>query len=151
MRGAESAVPVAVLPGVVQVIVGVVRAAIMADPVIAVDVRDIGMAGLVGVVAVFVRLGCAVRRGCVVRLGCAVRLLGCGVRLLGCVVRLGCTVRRGCVVCLRCTVIRSRSMGRWSVRLVRRAAFGMATSLLGVTRMLGQHGQGEKGRDCEQR
>src|ERR1700733_2356050 len=50
----------AVLPGVVEVIVRVVRAAIVADPVIAVDVRRIGMAGLVGEIAIFMRLRCAV-------------------------------------------------------------------------------------------
>ena len=52
--------PVAVLPRVVQMVVRVVRAAIVADPVVAVDVRRIGMAGLVGEVAIIMRLRCAV-------------------------------------------------------------------------------------------
>jgi hypothetical protein len=50
----------AMLPGVVEVIVRVVRAAVVADPVIAVDMRRVGMAGLVGEVAIFMRLRCAV-------------------------------------------------------------------------------------------
>ena len=50
----------AVFPGVVEVIVRVVRAAIVTDPVVAVDVRHVGMAGFVGEVVIFMRLRCAV-------------------------------------------------------------------------------------------
>ena len=41
-------------------IVRVVWAAIVADPVVAIDMRRVGMAGLVGEVAIFMRLRCAV-------------------------------------------------------------------------------------------
>jgi hypothetical protein len=50
----------AMLPRVVEVIVRIVGAAIVADPVAAIDVRRVGMAGLVGEVAIFMRLRCAV-------------------------------------------------------------------------------------------
>jgi hypothetical protein len=47
---------VAVLPWVIEMIVRIVGAAIVADPVVAIDVRDVGMIGSVGVVTVWMLL-----------------------------------------------------------------------------------------------
>ena len=50
--GAEACGEVAVLPGVVEVIVGIVWAAVVADPVGVINVRGVGVAGGVGEVVV---------------------------------------------------------------------------------------------------
>ena len=54
MPGTEAAAPVSVFPGMVQVIVGIVAAAVMSHPDSAVDVRSIGMALLIAEVAVLI-------------------------------------------------------------------------------------------------
>jgi len=114
MRGAKAAVPMAVLPGVVEVVMRVVGATIVTDPVVAVDMGHIGVARLVGVVAVF-------------------RLLWCGVFLWWC------RMLWWCAVLLRHAVIRLGSARGRGVLLMptagRRPAFGVpSTGMLSVHR-----------------
>jgi hypothetical protein len=63
MRGTEATVPAAVLPGMVQMIVRVIPAIVVADPVVSIDVRDIGVTGMIVKVMIIMRLGCAVIGG----------------------------------------------------------------------------------------
>jgi hypothetical protein len=60
VRGAEAGGEMTVLPGVVEVVVGIVGAAVVADPVGGIDVGDVGVAGGVGEIFVIGRAGCAV-------------------------------------------------------------------------------------------
>jgi hypothetical protein len=134
MRRAEAAVPVAVLPGVVDVVVRVVGTAVVADPLVAVDVWGVGMARLVGVVAVFMLLRCGML------------LWWCGVLLWWCGV-LWCSVL-WCGVLLGGAVIRLGSVRRRGVLLV--AASGAAGVALRRGRMLlGKQREGEDGGDRE--
>lgn len=53
MRRTEASAEVAVFPGMIEMVVRIVRPGVMTDPRLAViHVRDIGVAGLVGVVAI---------------------------------------------------------------------------------------------------
>jgi hypothetical protein len=135
MRRAEAAVPVTVLPRMVDVVVRVVGTAVVADPLIAVDVWGVGMARLVGVVAVFMLLRCGMllwRR----------RVLWCGMLLWCSVLLLWCSVLLGRAV------IRLGSVRRWGVLLV--AAWGTAGVALRRGRMLlGKQREGEDGGDRE--
>jgi hypothetical protein len=63
--GAEAAVEVAVLPGMVEMVVGVVAAGIVAYPVVFVDVRGVGMAGMVDITTVGGRGWTVIRFGAV--------------------------------------------------------------------------------------
>jgi hypothetical protein len=69
VAAAEATGEVAVLPGMVEVVVNIVMAGVVADPfAVGVDVRSVGMASFVGIVSIFdgmsVGLG---RRGTVSR------------------------------------------------------------------------------------
>lgn len=65
MPGTEAAAPVPMFPGMIEVIVGIVAATVMSHPDSAVDVRSIGMVGVIAEISVLVALvvmGAAVKR-----------------------------------------------------------------------------------------
>lgn len=103
-------------------------AGVVADPMVAINVRGVGMAGLVGVMTVFLLLWCSVLLWRSAVLWCSVLLLWCGM-LLG------------------RAVIRLRSARGWGVLCV--AARGAAGVALGRGRMLGKQREREDGGDRE--
>lgn len=56
VRGTESADEMTVFPGMVEVIVCVIAASVVADPMVIVDMRSVGVAWMIGKVAL---IGCA--------------------------------------------------------------------------------------------
>jgi hypothetical protein len=106
---------------VVEVVVRVVGAAVVTDPVVAVDVGHVGMAGLVGVVAVFRLLWCGVFLWCCGMLWCAM-LWWCAVLLWHAVIRLGSARGRGVLLMPTCS---------------RRPAFGVTAFWVTSRGMLG--------------
>jgi hypothetical protein len=60
MMRPESTAEAAVLPGMIEVIVGIVASGIMPNPFFAVvDVRSVGVSGLIAVIATVVLFGCS--------------------------------------------------------------------------------------------
>src|ERR1700760_1718721 len=107
----------AVLPRVVEVVARVVGAAVVTHPAIVVDMGHIGMAWLVGVVAVLMLLWCAVFLW-----WCGMLWWWCAVLLWRAVIRLGSAGGRG--VLLMRTGWRAAMGFGWMLRVHRKGQNG---------------------------